>query len=73
MFSSGKIKYVINKSSEVYFIYYKVNIVKYNLHLNAFEITETENSGVINQIDLVDYKAYNSHCMSNMLFKYCNN
>ncbi|XP_076664404.1 uncharacterized protein LOC143366869 [Andrena cerasifolii] len=59
------IKYVIISSfSDVFFLYCKVNIVKHCLHLDAFEVSETKEWGLVKQTNLVDYKIYNVYTMS---------
>lgn len=61
----GNIKYIIiDKFKNVFFLYYQLTIVSYYEHYGAFNIKETKNWGLIAQNNLIDYKIFNVHVMS---------
>ncbi|KYN29134.1 hypothetical protein ALC57_01437, partial [Trachymyrmex cornetzi] len=65
--SLGKIKFIIISSEkEIFFLYCKVQIVEHCFHLNAFEITETEEWGLVSHKSLLDYRVQNVHTMSDL-------
>ena len=69
-----KIKYLIlSDANEVSFIYQKLNETKNN-HVSGYELLNSPEWGFISHKDLVDYRAYKVHMMSdnkNYVSSYC--
>lgn len=61
----GNIKYiVIDKSKNVFFLYYKFIDICYYEHYGAFNAKESTNWGFIAHYNLIDFKVYDAHVMS---------
>ena len=66
----GKIVHVIidKKSSDVCFLYKKMEIRNLNDHLCAYECQESNNWGFTKQVDLLDFVPYTEHLKSDGKF-----